>query len=285
MRDALAGFDAATIATIHQFCQLVLKSLGVAGDTDAGVTLVESLDDLVAEIVDDLYLAHFGQERDDPVLTYRDALRLAREVVKNPSTELRPLDPEPDSRAAVCLGFAKAGVAELETRKRRRGVLGYDDLLGRLAAALDIDDSPAGARMHQRWPIVMVDEFQDTDPVQWQVIDRAFSGRSTLVLIGDPKQAIYAFRGGDIVTYLRAAETAGDKRTLGTNWRSDGALVERLQAVLRGAELGDPAIVVHDVDAYHQGHRLAGAPHNDPFRLRVVPRATFGRRGTQNLHR
>ena len=283
LRDALAGFDAATIATIHQFCQLVLKSLGVAGDTDAGVTLVESLDDLVAEIVDDLYLAHFGQERDDPVLTYRDALRLAREVVKNPSTELRPLDPEPDSRAAVCLGFAKAVVAELETRKRRRGVLGYDDLLGRLAAALDIDDSPAGARMHQRWPIVMVDEFQDTDPVQWQVIDRAFSGRSTLVLIGDPKQAIYAFRGGDIVTYLRAAETAGDKQTLGTNWRSDGALVERLQAVLRGAELGDPAIVVHDVDAYHQGHRLAGAPHNDPFRLRVVSRATFGRRGTQHV--
>ena len=51
----------------------------------------------------------------------------------------------------------------------------------------------------------MVDEFQDTDPVQWQVIDRAFSGRSTLILIGDPKQAIYAFRGGDIVTYLKAA--------------------------------------------------------------------------------
>ena len=86
----------------------------------------------------------------------------------------------------------------------------------------------------------MVDEFQDTDPVQWQVIDRAFSGRSTVILIGDPKQAIYAFRGGDIVTYLQAAETAGDKKTLGTNWRSDSALVDRLQVVLRGAELGDP---------------------------------------------
>ena len=61
----------------------------------------------------------------------------------------------------------------------------------------------------------MVDEFQDTDPVQWQVIDRAFTGRSTLILIGDPKQAIYAFRGGDIVTYLKAAETAGVQKTLG----------------------------------------------------------------------
>lgn len=283
LRDALAGFDAATIATTHQFCQLVLKSLGAAGDTDAGVTLLEDLNDLVTEIVDDLYLAHFGRERDDPALTYREALRIARVVVANPSTQLRPRDPEPGSRAAVCVDFARDVLAELEKRKRRRGVLSYDDLLIRLAAALDSDDSPARARMHQRWPIVMVDEFQDTDPVQWQVIDRAFSGRSTLILIGDPKQAIYAFRGGDIVTYLDAAKTAGDKRTLVTNWRSDSALVDRLQAVLRGAELGDPAIVVHDVAASHRGHRLAGAVRNDPFRLRVVRRMTLGRSGTQNL--
>jgi exodeoxyribonuclease V beta subunit len=283
LRDALSFFDAATIATTHQFCQLVLKSLGVAGDTDAGVVLVEDLNELVAEIVDDLYLAHFGQEPDEPMLTYRDALRLAREVVNNPVTQLRPLNPQPGSRAAVCVNFGECVLAELNTRKRRRGILGYDDLLTRLAEALDSDDSPARVRMHHRWPIVMVDEFQDTDPVQWQVIDRAFSGRSTLILIGDPKQAIYAFRGGDIVTYLRAAETAGDKKTLGTNWRSDGALVDRLQVVLRGAELGDPRIVVHDVDAFHNGHRLAGAPRNDPFRLRVVSRATFGRSGIQNL--
>ena len=137
--------------------------------------------------------------------------------------------------------------------------------------------------MHQRWPIVMVDEFQDTDPVQWQVLDRAFSGRSTVILIGDPKQAIYAFRGGDIITYLSAAETAGAKRTLGTNWRSDSVLVDSLQAVLRGAELGNPAIVVHDVEAANQGARLVGAPHDEPFRLRVVQRETFGLRGTQNV--
>ena len=283
LRDALAGFDAATIATTHQFCQLVLKSLGVAGDTAANVTLLESLDDLVAEIVDDLYLAHFGQERDDPALPYSAALKLAREVVNNPATELRPRDPEPDSHAAVCVDFAKGVLAELEIRKRRLGVLGYDDLLSRLAAALDNDDSPAQVRMYQRWPIVMVDEFQDTDRVQWQVIDRAFSGHSTVILIGDPKQAIYAFRGGDIVTYLEAAKTAGDQKTLATNWRSDAALLNRLQVVLRGAELGDAAIVVDDVEAHHQGHRLVGAPRNEPFRLRVVQRPTLGRSGIQNL--
>lgn len=283
LRDALAAFDAATIATTHQFCQLVLRSLGVAGDTDSGVTLVESLDELVTEVVDDLYLHHFGRQRGNPLLTYSDALRLATEVVKNPATELRPAEPEPESRAEVCVRFAKDVLAELEKRKRQRGILGYDDLLSRLADALAADGSAAQVRMPQRWPIVMVDEFQDTDPVQWQVIDRAFTGRSTLILIGDPKQAIYAFRGGDIVTYLSAASKADVQKTLATNWRSDAALVDRLQAVLRGAQLGHEQIVVHDVAAKHTGSRLAGAPCNDPFRLRVVRRETLGRSGTRDV--
>jgi exodeoxyribonuclease V beta subunit len=283
LRDALAAFDAATIATTHQFCQMVLKSLGVAGDSDTGVTLVESLDELVTEIVDDLYLRHFGLDRDYPLLSHEDALRLAHEVVKHPATELRPKEPPPDSRAAVCVNFAKDVLAELEVRKRRRHILGYDDLLTRLADALDADDSPAQLRMHQRWPIVMVDEFQDTDPVQWKVIDRAFTDRSTLILIGDPKQAIYAFRGGDIVTYLKAAETAGVRKTLGKNWRSDAALVNRLQTLLGGAQLGDERIIVHEVEAHYHGARLKGAPCDEPFRLRAVPRGPFGCKGTKTI--
>jgi exodeoxyribonuclease V beta subunit len=283
LRDALAGFDAATIATTHQFCHLVLKSLGVAGDTDSHVTLAESLDELVAEIVDDLYLAHFGQDREQPPISRGETLKLAREVVANPCTELRPLNPPPGSEPAVRVGFANDVLAELDRRKRRRGILSYDDLLGRLADALESGDSPAATRMHQRWSVVMVDEFQDTDPVQWQVIDRAFSGQSTLILIGDPKQAIYAFRGGDIFTYLHAAKTAGQRRTLGVNWRSDSVLVDRLQTVLGGAELGDPEIKVLPVQARYEGHRLAGAPRNDPFRLRVVSRESFGQRGTRTI--
>ena len=275
LRDALAGFDAATIATTHQFCQLVLKSLGVAGDTDSGVQLVESLDDVVAEIVDDLYLAHFGQQNEEPPLTRDQALGLAREVVASAHTELRPIDPPPGFEPAVRVDFAKAVCAELEKRKRKLGILHYDDLLSRLANALEASDSPARARMQRRWSIVMVDEFQDTDPVQWQVIDRAFSGHCTVILIGDPKQAIYAFRGGDIVTYLHAADRAGERQTLGTNWRSDAPLVDSLQAVMRDAQLGDSRIVVREVAANHKEHRLKGAPHNEPFRLRVVSRETL----------
>ena len=276
LRDALAGFDAATIATTHEFCGLVLKSLGVAGDTDAGVRLVEGLDDLVTEIVNDLYLADYGQQAEDPPLGYQEALAMARTVVGDPCAQLRPEHPEAGTDAAARLEFATKVLAELDRRKRRLGVLHFDDLLSRLAKALEAEDSPARQRMHQRWPIVMVDEFQDTDPVQWQVIERAFGGRSTVILIGDPKQAIYAFRGGDIFTYLKAAKTAQTQQTLGVNWRSDAVLVDRLQTVLRGAALGHPDIVVQDIEAHHHGHRLAGAPHNDPFRLRVVRRDGFG---------
>ncbi len=283
LQDALASFDAATIATTHQFCNLVLKSLGVAGDSDSGVTLADSLDDLVSEIVDDVYLRHFGQEREEPPMTRAQALALARQVVANPCTQLRPVDPPAGSEPAIRLAFSNDVLVELERRKRRRGILSYDDLLTRLAAALESPDSPAATRMHQRWSVVMIDEFQDTDPVQWQVVERAFSGRSTLILIGDPKQAIYAFRGGDIVTYLHAARTAGERRTLGVNWRSDAALVDRLQTVFGGAELGDPDIKVLEVTPHQHGHRLSGAPRNDPFRLRVVSRETFGLGGTRTI--
>ena len=90
------------------------------------------------------------------------------------------------------VAFAEDVRLEIERRKQRLGILSYDDLLSRLARALRDDDAPARDRMRQRWNIVLVDEFQDTDPVQWDVLDRAFTDHATLVLIGDPKQAIYA---------------------------------------------------------------------------------------------
>src|SRR5690606_39170877 len=110
--------------------------------------------------------------------------------------------------------------------------------------------------------------------VQWQVFQRAFAGVATLVLIGDPKQAIYAFRGGDIVSYLEAAALSTERQTLGTNHRSDQALVDAVQTMLHGSELGSSEIVVHPVQARHPGSRLAGA--GAPFRMRVVRRAELG---------
>ena len=87
----------------------------------------------------------------------------------------------------------------------------------------------------------MVDEFQDTDPVQWDILRRAFAGHATLILIGDPKQAIYAFRGADVYSYLDAVGQADRVQTLSTNWRSDAALVDALDPLMGGAALGEHA--------------------------------------------
>ena len=282
VRDALVGFDAATIATIHQFCQLVLHSLGVAGDLDPGATLVENLDTLREEVVDDLYVARFASREGELPFTRAVAGKVAYEAVNDPRAGLEPTAATPETVPGERLAFARAVREEMEIRKRRLGVLSYDDLLSRLADALEDPASPARRRMRDRWSVVLVDEFQDTDPVQWQVFDRAFSGHATMVLIGDPKQAIYAFRGGDVETYLQAKATAATELTLGTNHRSDAPLVDALTAFLQGAELGRD-IVVRPVTAAHEGSRLDGAPESAPFRLRLLDRAQVGGRGTTAL--
>ena len=281
LREALGAFDGATIATTHQFCHLVLRSLGVAGDTDANATLVEDLEDLLGEVADDLYLARYGADPMGPPFDHATALKLARAAAYDPQARLEPADAPPETQAAERVAFACAAREELDRRKRRLGVLGYDDLLSQLAHALADDDAPARHRMRRRWRVVLVDEFQDTDPVQWQVLDRAFSGHARMVLIGDPKQAIYAFRGGDVTTYLQAAATATTHQTLGRNWRSDSDLLEPLQLLLGGAALGDERIVVRDVEAHHEGTRLAGA--GAPFRLRVVRKEILGGRKDKDL--
>ncbi len=274
---ALSQFDAATIATTHQFCQQVLTGLGVAGDSEPGATLVEDLDELVLEVVDDLYVRRYGpQGADEPIFTLAGAVQLARDAVRDGQAQLEPKDAEPGSPAAVRRRFAEVVREEVDRRKRDRGLLGYDDLLKRLADTLGPDGAAARERMRSRWSIVLVDEFQDTDPVQWDVLRLAFAGHATMILIGDPKQAIYAFRGGDVVTYLVAARTAATKATLTENWRTDAPVVAALHALMGGAELGDPEIVVRPVTAIHQGSRLTGAPSAAPVRLRVLRREQAG---------
>ncbi|MEP9362675.1 UvrD-helicase domain-containing protein [Nocardioides sp. CN2-186] len=281
--EALAGFDGATIATTHQFCSMVLDSLGVAGDTDSRARLVEDLDDLVEETVDDLYLRAFAFDEGGPVFSHADALAIARAAIGDPQARLEPAGEDRSTPVGRRVSFADAVRTELDRRKRRLGILSYDDLLSQLATALADEDGPAAQRMRQRWSIVLVDEFQDTDPVQWQVLDRAFTGHATMVLIGDPKQAIYAFRGGDVTTYLQAAETAATKQTLSVNWRSDAPLLDSFQRLLAGAALGDDRIVVRDVEAHHGESRLVGAPAPAPFRVRVVRREQFRRSGSATL--
>ncbi|MEQ9860708.1 exodeoxyribonuclease V subunit beta [Pectobacterium cacticida] len=112
--------------------------------------------------------------------------------------------------------------------KRQRAELGFDDLLGRLDAALQ---QPEGDRLasaiRERYPVAMIDEFQDTDPQQYRIFRTLYVGQPQcgLLLIGDPKQAIYAFRGADIFTYMHARGEVHAHYTLATNWRSSHQMV------------------------------------------------------------
>jgi exodeoxyribonuclease V beta subunit len=267
---ALADFDAATIATTHGFCQEVLGGLGVAGDLERDGAFVEDVADLVEEIVDDLYVRRFHRQG-APLFTRAEAARIAAIAVANPAADIEPSAADGATPPAMRRRLAIAVRDELERRKQRTGVMTYDDLLTRLDDTLG---GPGGAaiarRLRERWRVVLVDEFQDTDPVQWSIMRRAF-GDGTLVLIGDPKQAIYAFRGADVFAYLEAARQATTRATLEVNWRSDQGLIDAYDALFGGAKLGHEGIVYRQVWAT-EGNVRSPAWVAAPLRIRVVHR-------------
>ena len=272
---AVADFDAATIATTHGFCQEVLAELSTVGDLDRETAFVEDVSDLLEQALDDLYVRRFGP-RGGARFTRAEALQIARAAVFNPMAKLEPVGEPEDSTAAMRYRLARVVRDELEQRKRRLAVMTYDDLLTRLNTILDGPNGPAAReRLRTRYDVVLVDEFQDTDPIQWQILHRAFATEGvTLVLVADPKQAIYAFRGADVYAYLVAAATADGHATLRVNRRSDQPLLDAFDALFENARLGHEDIVYREVRAApaHQTSRLNGAPTDAALRVRIAHR-------------
>ena len=272
---AVADFDAATIATTHGFCQEVLAELGTVGDLDRETAFVEDVSELLEQALDDLYVRRFHR-REAARFKRAEALKIARAAVDNPMAELEPRDEPTESTAAMRYRLAKAVREELDQRKRRLAIMTYDDLLTRLKNTLEGPSGKAArARLRSRFDVVLVDEFQDTDPTQWQILDRAFAkGDVTLVLVADPKQAIYAFRGADVFAYLKAAEIADTRATLRENRRADQSLIDAYDALFAGAKLGHEGIAYREVQATpaHRTPRLTGAPNAAALRVRVVHR-------------
>lgn len=177
----------------------------------------------------------------------------ALQVMENLRQQLHDL-PSPD---ACLLEHAAAWVwTRFEVEKRRRAEMGFDDMLLRLEQALN---SEAGERLasliREQFPVALIDEFQDTDPVQYGIFERIYRisenrSETGLFMIGDPKQAIYAFRGADIYTYLSARRaTTGRLHSLDTNYRSSQAMVSAVNQVFLQAEqrsLGRGAFLFRD---------------------------------------
>ena len=151
------------------------------------------------------------------------------------------------------------GLAELAARRRRRSVITFGGLL----AALDPGEGEAPwlLPLQQRYRAVMVDEFQDTDPVQWRLLRRAFgdSPEHLLLLVGDPKQAIYRFRGGDLATYLAARERVDRTDHLLDNFRTTPPLMQGLNQLMQPG-LPRSELAVHAVNPRSSASPPRSAP-------------------------
>lgn len=184
----------------------------------------------------------------------------------------------PDARSDLLRHATRWVAVRFADEQARRAQMGFDDLLTRLDAALQ---GPNGERLaaviRAQFPVALIDEFQDTDPLQYRIFDAVYrvaqnAPDRALILIGDPKQAIYAFRGADIHTYLRARrDTAGRHYTLGTNFRSTGAMVAAVNHVFAQAErreAGHGAFLFRDAqDNPVPFHAVQAQGRDDHFRV------------------
>ena len=182
---------------------------------------------------------------------------------------------------ALQIDFLAYSKAELPARKRARKAQTFDDLLNLLHEALRSSGGAALAHeVRAKYSAALIDEFQDTDPVQCQIFRTLFAGpevTSLLFLIGDPKQAIYGFRGADIFTYLDAARRVDHFFTLDRNWRSESGLVHAVNTIFHRAtnpfvfadirfDPVTPAGNADDAPLTENGRRL------EPFHLWFMPR-------------
>ncbi|MEI4269711.1 MAG: exodeoxyribonuclease V subunit beta, partial [Candidatus Dasytiphilus stammeri] len=121
--------------------------------------------------------------------------------------------------------------SDIKRTKNRRSVLTFDDLLYFLDDALHQENGDYLAKeIRDHYPVALIDEFQDTDYKQYRIFNTVYNNQSdkALILIGDPKQAIYSFRGADVFTYIQSVNSITKRYNLNINWRSSSTLVKSI---------------------------------------------------------
>ena len=256
---ALSSFDEAPVFTIHGFCQRMLQDNPFESGSLFDTRLVTEQHGIYREIAEDFCRKIFFSA---PSAVAKAAvaagmgpdslLSMANGRHPGPFLSVIPDVPGPDPDdpreptaeecEAMLLGirreFFRYLAAELPRRKRRDNIRFFDDLLLDLHGALagERGDSLAAA-VRSRFSAALIDEFQDTDPLQYAIFDRLFpDGEAPLFLIGDPKQAIYSFRGADVFAYLAAARDIASRYTLEENWRSEPPLIRAVNTLFERHE-------------------------------------------------
>jgi len=287
---ALYGFDDAAIFTIHGFCQRVLQEFAFESGVRFDAELLGDVRPLFADVVRDYRVARLYEASPDllralakPAVGQKRLMDVAQQVLRHP--HLRMLETPPPGHVdapqqaavrALLQGIGPYARAALARRKAAANAQFFDDLLQDLGAALaGAHGAALAATLRRRYPIALIDEFQDTDPVQFDIFRRIYAGgdAAALFLIGDPKQAIYAFRGADVFAYFTANRLADQRHTLPTNRRSSPRLVQAINAVFdaRPDALVLEQMTFRDAVAARDDEPLSGAP----LRVWFVERGPF----------
>lgn len=279
--DAIANFDQAAISTIHGFCNRVLNRYAFESGASFG-SEVGDFDD-VCILADDAWRrlgkedkAHFEKYGKDSFCPGVKRLAATQAVLDESSNQDND---SPPSR----LVFSSVTSVRERQRARRSGAqrLSYDDLLLQVRDALRQKGEQLSEKLRAEYSAVLIDEFQDTDPVQYEIFHRIFwentareSCRSFVV--GDPKQAIYAFRGGDIFMYRKAVgEIPVDRRyELKQNFRSTGGIINAVNQMFADTDgqytFGDSSIAYSGDLAFNKNIkplRTNGTDDGTPFRI------------------
>ena len=249
LRAALDSFDAAPISTIHGFCHRVLAEESFAArrpfeqeqvpdDAVLRAAFTAALRERFA--LDPAEAELLGQYLGEGTNTVDKLFRLVLEVYRSGAELAAPRAGAVKAEEILVPRLAEEVIARADRSKQRQGQLDFQDMLRLTAAALDgAAGTVLAARIAERHPWALIDEFQDTDPLQWQIFQRVWAQAPArgLMVVGDPKQAIYSFRGGDVHTYVRATSeltARGARRVvLDVCQRSTAPLVNAVNCLLK----------------------------------------------------
>uniref|UniRef100_C6DYD0 DNA 3'-5' helicase n=1 Tax=Geobacter sp. (strain M21) TaxID=443144 RepID=C6DYD0_GEOSM len=292
---AVRSFDEAAIFTIHGFCQRMLQDNPFESGSLCDTELVTDQGKILMEIAQDYWRINcYGQPEDRIAaagaakVSPESLLKLAQRVCGDPNAAVIPDPPDDATELDDWLQGLKRGFfdylrAELPKRKRLKNLRSFDDLLLDLHAALLRPASPLPRLIRERYQAALIDEFQDTDPLQFAIFDAIYpvGHEAPFFLIGDPKQAIYSFRGADIFAYMGAAQATKERHTLLQNFRSEAGLIDAVNTLFASRELPFlyPQIGFNRVEAApkEKSRLVEAGQRKAPLKLWLAPRKDAGK--------
>ncbi|MCW8930312.1 MAG: exodeoxyribonuclease V subunit beta [Gammaproteobacteria bacterium] len=195
---------------------------------------------------------------------------------------------EEDIEKSKSYQIASQGIEAIRKKinqaKQRSKVMNYDDLINQLANALASDQKRLANLIRNQYPVALVDEFQDTDPNQYAILKAIYQSNhsdqdetpTALYLIGDPKQAIYAFRSGDVFTYLSARSDTEYQWVMDTNWRSSTGMINAYNRLFHGAPLDEQGRDVFGFNIQYSPVNSAGQADKKPLITHVTSNNQIG---------